>query len=215
MKDRVPAKPNRFAVYDDSHNFLRYEYHERADEPTEPGNPLNKAFFMPDTLATTLGLTPTTATVADGIGAVLVKAKGRTILYDGAPTVVPFIVDVSSIDFTKVRRVVAEFYNVTTSTDTSKSATFAFRDQSGTSLSGGMPTKPALYQQSAAVSVFMFGEAVNTTYAMWRANVVISAGSGVLFWTDAAFNRALIKQIYVSGEISTSISGRRVVIWCD
>ena len=57
MKDRVSAKPNRYAVYDDAHNFLRYEYHERADEPTQVGDPLNKANLLPDTVATSLGLT--------------------------------------------------------------------------------------------------------------------------------------------------------------
>ena len=31
MKDRIPTKPNRYAVYDDTHTFVGYEYHERAD----------------------------------------------------------------------------------------------------------------------------------------------------------------------------------------
>ena len=48
MLDRVPTKPNRYAVYDENHNFLRYEYHERADEPTQEGDPLNKANLLPD-----------------------------------------------------------------------------------------------------------------------------------------------------------------------
>ena len=58
MKDRVPGKPNRYAVYDDNHNFLRYEYHERADEPTQTGDALNKANLLPDDVATALGLGP-------------------------------------------------------------------------------------------------------------------------------------------------------------
>ena len=57
MLDRVPTKPNRYAVYDDAHNFLRYEYHERADEPTQVGDALNKANLLPDMVATALGLT--------------------------------------------------------------------------------------------------------------------------------------------------------------
>lgn len=57
MQDRVPTKPNRYAVYDDNHNFLRYEYHERADEPTQEGDALNKANLLPDAVATALGLT--------------------------------------------------------------------------------------------------------------------------------------------------------------
>lgn len=57
MQDRAPTKPNRYAVYDDAHNFLRYEYHERADEPTQEGDALNKANLLPDEVATVLGLT--------------------------------------------------------------------------------------------------------------------------------------------------------------
>lgn len=57
MLDRVPTKPNRYAVYDDSHNFIRYEYHERADEPTQVGDALNKDNLLPDAVATALGLT--------------------------------------------------------------------------------------------------------------------------------------------------------------
>ena len=57
MQDRAPTKPNRYAVYDDAHNFLRYEYHERADEPTQEGDALNKANLLPDEVATALGLT--------------------------------------------------------------------------------------------------------------------------------------------------------------
>ena len=51
MVDRVPTKPNRYAVYDDAHNFIRYEYHERADEPTQEGTPLNKSTFFGDSTA--------------------------------------------------------------------------------------------------------------------------------------------------------------------
>lgn len=57
MVDRAPTKPNRYAVYDENHNFIRYEYHERADEPTQEGDALNKANLLPDAVATALGLT--------------------------------------------------------------------------------------------------------------------------------------------------------------
>jgi hypothetical protein len=57
MRDRVPTKPNRYAVYDDNHNFVRYEYHERADEPTEIGTPLNKATLLKDATAELFELT--------------------------------------------------------------------------------------------------------------------------------------------------------------
>ncbi len=54
MLDRAPTKPNRYAVYDDAHNFLRYEYHERADEPTQAGDALNKATLLSDATAAKL-----------------------------------------------------------------------------------------------------------------------------------------------------------------
>lgn len=66
MKDRVAAKPNRYAVYDDNHNFLRYEYHERADNPTEVGTPLSKGTLLADETAAALGLAGD-ATVNDGL----------------------------------------------------------------------------------------------------------------------------------------------------
>lgn len=74
MRDRTPTKvlPNgaiRFGEYDENGNLLGYKYIRREDEPTESGTPNNKATMMPDALATTLGLNPATATVADGIGA--------------------------------------------------------------------------------------------------------------------------------------------------
>ena len=37
--------------------FVRHEYHERADEPTQDGDALNKANLLPDAVATALGLT--------------------------------------------------------------------------------------------------------------------------------------------------------------
>lgn len=58
MQDRIPTKPNRYAVYDDAHNFVRYEYHVRADEPTISGSALDKDNILPDNLATSLGLDP-------------------------------------------------------------------------------------------------------------------------------------------------------------
>lgn len=57
MQDRIPTKPNRYAVYDDEHNFVRYEYHERADEPTQTGDALNKDNLLPDDVAAVLSLT--------------------------------------------------------------------------------------------------------------------------------------------------------------
>lgn len=77
MKDRVPIKPNRFAVFDENHNFLRYEYHERADEPTEPGTAINKAALLKDSTAAALGL-PLTAVPDDALYKIGTK-EGRQL----------------------------------------------------------------------------------------------------------------------------------------
>ena len=42
MENRVPTKPGRIKLIDDSGN-VKYYYMERADEPTVEGTPLNKA----------------------------------------------------------------------------------------------------------------------------------------------------------------------------
>ena len=42
MENRVPTKPGRIKLTDDSGN-VKYYYMERADEPTTEGTPLNKA----------------------------------------------------------------------------------------------------------------------------------------------------------------------------
>lgn len=73
--DRVPTKPNRYAVYDEDHNFLRYEYHERADEPVQAGNPFNKA--LQDEFLAASGTTSGTASA-------LTLAQPGFVLSDGA-----------------------------------------------------------------------------------------------------------------------------------
>lgn len=62
MRDRVSTQvlangAIRYAVYDETGAFLRYEYMLPADEPTEPGTPLNKATLLSDETAAALGLT--------------------------------------------------------------------------------------------------------------------------------------------------------------
>ena len=42
MENRIPTKPNRIKLTDDSGN-IKYYIMERADEPTVEGTPLNKA----------------------------------------------------------------------------------------------------------------------------------------------------------------------------
>ena len=96
MLDRVPTKPNRYAVYDENHNFIRYEYHERADEPTQVGDALNKANLLPDDVATALGLTgnPQVKDALEKIKTLIddnttlanSKAKIVTVTYGGTDT---------------------------------------------------------------------------------------------------------------------------------
>jgi|GEM_PF-4927446 hypothetical protein len=75
MKDRNPTQilPNgaiRYAVYDASGNFLRYDYMLPADNPSEEGTALNKANLFRDTTALSLGL-PLTAVPDDGFNALI------------------------------------------------------------------------------------------------------------------------------------------------
>jgi hypothetical protein len=79
MQDRASTKPNRYAVYDDAHNFIRYEYHERADEPTQAGDALNKANLLPDAVATALGL-PGNPQVSDALAKVKILIDNNTTL---------------------------------------------------------------------------------------------------------------------------------------
>jgi hypothetical protein len=83
LVDRAPTKPNRYAVYDDAHNFLRYEYHERADEPTQVGDALNKANLLPDTVATAIGLTGNPQ-VKDALGALQTLASSKARIDTGS-----------------------------------------------------------------------------------------------------------------------------------
>ena len=87
MRDRVSAKPNRYAVYDDAHSFLRYEYHERADEPTQAGDALNKANLLPDAVATALGLTGNPQ-VKDALDKIKTLIDNNTALANGNAKIV-------------------------------------------------------------------------------------------------------------------------------
>ena len=86
--DRVPTKPNRYAVYDEEHNFLRYEYHERADEPVQAGNPFNKA--LQDDFLAASGTTAGTASA-------LTLAQPGFMLTDGATVRVKFHTNVGPV----------------------------------------------------------------------------------------------------------------------
>lgn len=86
--DRVPTKPNRYAVYEENHNFLRYEYHERADEPVQAGNPFNKA--LQDEFLAASGTTAGTASA-------LTLAQPGFVLADGAAVRIKLHVDSGAI----------------------------------------------------------------------------------------------------------------------
>lgn len=45
VKDRVPTRPNRIKLTDESTGVVKYYVWERADEPTVAGTPINKALF--------------------------------------------------------------------------------------------------------------------------------------------------------------------------
>lgn len=57
MKDRVPTYPGRVTLTPVPGQTNTYDM-VRADEPTEPGMPLNKANLLSDTTASALGLDP-------------------------------------------------------------------------------------------------------------------------------------------------------------
>ncbi len=69
MKDRVPQKPNRKRLTFEDDNSVRYAVVEQADEPVEPGTPLNKASLLKDSTAAFLGLTSDNPTVDEALRA--------------------------------------------------------------------------------------------------------------------------------------------------
>jgi hypothetical protein len=59
MQDRVPTKPNRALIRPEDGGSAFYATITRADEPTQPGDPLNKATLLKDETAALFGLDPT------------------------------------------------------------------------------------------------------------------------------------------------------------
>lgn len=59
MQDRVPTKPNRAFIKPEDGGSAFYATITRADEPTQTGDPLNKATFLKDETAAMFGLDPT------------------------------------------------------------------------------------------------------------------------------------------------------------
>lgn len=58
MQNRVPTKPNRALIRPEDGGSAFYATITRADEPTQAGDPLNKATFLKDETAALFGLDP-------------------------------------------------------------------------------------------------------------------------------------------------------------
>lgn len=89
MKDRVPGRPKRIRLtYDDG--TVTEAVMARADEPIEPGTPLNKATLLPDYVCDVLHLDRVTSTPGEALLAVPgVVGKGllrvQALHWDGTP----------------------------------------------------------------------------------------------------------------------------------
>lgn len=59
MQDRTPTKPNRVLIKPEDGSPSFYATMTRADEPTQVGDPLNKATFLKDETAALFGLDST------------------------------------------------------------------------------------------------------------------------------------------------------------
>lgn len=77
MRDRVPTYPGRVQLTPVAGQTNIYDM-IRADEPTEPGDPLNKANLLPDAVATALGLTGD-AVVAEALAKLSVAALRKVV----------------------------------------------------------------------------------------------------------------------------------------
>lgn len=161
MRDRIPSKPNRYAVYDDAHNFIRYEYHERADEPTQVGSALNKANLLPDDVATALGLTGDPQ-VKDGLTALQVlantKAKIEAGSYTGtgtygksnpnslASSLIPAVIFISADDYSESHRLRLTYGNTVTGCEGASASSAQLR------VSGWGTSTISWYSDSSAVA---------------------------------------------------------------
>ena len=87
MKDRTSKYPGRVKLVpvDGMENTYTMSW---ADEPAQEGTPLNKATFLPDTLAETMGLTQDDPVVADALRKIYDRFDGYAKLHitNGAPT---------------------------------------------------------------------------------------------------------------------------------
>lgn len=109
MQDRVATYPNRWKLTPVTGETNVYDF-ERADEPVVAGTPLNKATFLPDTVA---------AAVAAATG-----ISGITLPADALNAIAAYITAVGSSSY--INRVVTGSYVGTGGTSTTKTVTLTF-----------------------------------------------------------------------------------------
>jgi len=84
MQDRVSTYPGRITLTPVAGQTNTYDW-ARADEPTVDGTPLNKATFLPDSVASAIGtLTGTTPTLPSGALSALTTALSNLGLTNNA-----------------------------------------------------------------------------------------------------------------------------------
>lgn len=77
MKDRTPRLPNRIKLTHEN-GTVEYVTWERADDPVEPGTPLNKASLLTDETGSMVGLDDT-GTVNDALGRIILSSVSETV----------------------------------------------------------------------------------------------------------------------------------------
>lgn len=89
MKDRAVTDPGRVLFAPESGGTPYYAVMERADNPVEPGTPLNKATLLTDTVAELLGLTGDNATPNNAFNALIELLAKKAALASPALTGTP------------------------------------------------------------------------------------------------------------------------------
>lgn len=89
MNDRQPTKPGRALITPEDGTPAFYATITRADEPTDPGTPYNKATQLTDETAAAIGGLPSNPTVNDAFAGINEHTKissGTSALLGGADT---------------------------------------------------------------------------------------------------------------------------------
>lgn len=85
MHDRQPTKPGRVLITPEDGSPAFYATVTRADEPTEPGTPYNKATQLTDETAEMLGLDPADDPTVDDAFRAIAGGLKRTVLHIFSP----------------------------------------------------------------------------------------------------------------------------------